>query len=573
MKRIAAGILFALSVSAAVAQAPPPVPTLPDTQRLTTYSISASTCACSVNFALYGDSTDYANWLQVWVNGVQMAQSGNWTITSPTGPLATIPRPITDAVLTFTAAQTGTVQIVGARRPRRLSQFTENRGVAARDLNQAVTDLVAENREQWDALLRSITAPPGDTAPSLLLPPVSARASKYFGFDANGSPVALVGTGGSGGNVTGPAGATNNDFACFNGTTGLVIKDCGLALPMSLGNGGTGQTTAAAARGPSGLNIDQFTPKGDTNYTILSTDRTVGTNATLTAARTWTLPAANSVNPGQTVTVSDYANGVTSTNTLTIQRAGSDTIIAGTSPSTSVAINVSGGRFDFRSDGVSKWSAAAITSGSASGQLVNLLSFGAKCDGSTDDSTAIQTWLNALPTAGKGIIPAGLTCLTSGIITVPTGAYWGMSGATLKAKNSAAGNTCICFSASDQLSTGPSHAGAFGGTFDGNKANRTSTGASYVYINAATDIVLQNNFFINAPSGKTAFQSAAIPRTAFPAEFALKTSTSIPAAGTASLYSAPTALPSLMDLSRAPSPLRAMASTSSPTRSPTRTTT
>jgi hypothetical protein len=66
---------------------------------------------------------------------------------------------------------------------------------------------------------------------------------------------------------------------------------------IGLTYGGTGQATAAAARGSSGLNIDEMTTPtsaGDTNYTILNTDRfvAIGTNA-LTAARTWTLPAAS----------------------------------------------------------------------------------------------------------------------------------------------------------------------------------------------------------------------------------------------------------------------------------------
>ena len=42
--------------------------------------------------------------------------------------------PISNAQVTFTAAQTGTIEIVGARRPRRLSQFSENKGVTAHDL-------------------------------------------------------------------------------------------------------------------------------------------------------------------------------------------------------------------------------------------------------------------------------------------------------------------------------------------------------------------------------------------------------------------------------------------------------
>jgi hypothetical protein len=91
---------------------PAPVPALPDAERRTSYSITASQCSCTVNFALFGDSTDYQSWIEVWLNG-QMANYNDpalgWTITSPTGPLSTIARPITDGVLTFNLPQTGTV--------------------------------------------------------------------------------------------------------------------------------------------------------------------------------------------------------------------------------------------------------------------------------------------------------------------------------------------------------------------------------------------------------------------------------------------------------------------------------
>jgi hypothetical protein len=82
----------------------------------------------------------------------------------------------------------------------------------------------------------------------------------------------------------------------------------------------------AAARSSSLLNVDSFTGHGDSIYTILATDRTVGTNAAFTASRTWTLPAANAVNPGQEIVVADYQGTVTGTNTLVVSRAGSDTI-------------------------------------------------------------------------------------------------------------------------------------------------------------------------------------------------------------------------------------------------------
>jgi hypothetical protein len=181
----------------ALAQAPPPVPALPDTERRTAYTISASTCRCSVGFALYGDGTDYQNWVEVFINGVAVGfndPSSGWVISSSTGPLGSIPRPISDAVLTFNNAQTGTVQIVGARHPRRLTQFDESRGVAARDINQAITDIVAQNREAWDKINdvtgRALLSQPGNTLGPLPAP--AACANMVIGFDATGlNPVCV----------------------------------------------------------------------------------------------------------------------------------------------------------------------------------------------------------------------------------------------------------------------------------------------------------------------------------------------------------------------------------------------
>lgn len=192
-----------LSAALSFAQAPPPVPALPDSERRTQYSISGTTCACSVGFALYGSGADVDSWLEVWVAGTRYLSTDplhGWGLTSATGSLATIPRPVTDAVLTFTAVQTGIVQIVGAERPRRLSQFQENRGVAARDLNQALTDIIAQNRETWDKINdvtgRGFFAPPGS---------VGGIVTGPFGV------------------ISGPLPSTDRALARWNGTSGAAL--------------------------------------------------------------------------------------------------------------------------------------------------------------------------------------------------------------------------------------------------------------------------------------------------------------------------------------------------------------
>jgi len=116
-------------------------------------------------------------------------------------------------------------------------------------------------------------------------------------------------------------------------------------------HGGTGQGGAAAARGSAGLDIDELTGHGDSAYTILSTDRVVATNAAFTAARVWTLPAASAVNAGQRITIIDGQGTVTNANTLTVSRAGTDTIENGTV----VTVGAAYGGVTLISDGVSKW--------------------------------------------------------------------------------------------------------------------------------------------------------------------------------------------------------------------------
>jgi hypothetical protein len=182
------------SIATSFAQVPAPVPALPDAERRTSYSISASTCGCNVNFALFGDAIDVGNWIEVFVNGVLIPQAGNWNLTSPSGPIANLSRPITDAVLTFTAAQTGTVQIVGARRPRRTSQFQESQPVPTRNFNQTFSDIIATQRELWDKTNdftgRGVFAPPGETLK--LLPVLASRQNMGACFDSGGNLTSCV---------------------------------------------------------------------------------------------------------------------------------------------------------------------------------------------------------------------------------------------------------------------------------------------------------------------------------------------------------------------------------------------
>jgi len=107
------------------------------------------------------------------------------------------------------------------------------------------------------------------------------------------------------------------------------------------------------------------TARGDAAYTILTTDRLIGVTAALTAPRTFTLPAASAYPTARVLSVVDEAGGVTSSNTLTIARAGSDTI----NGATSVVMKTANSAVSLESDGSSKWTMVsnALTAAQACG--------------------------------------------------------------------------------------------------------------------------------------------------------------------------------------------------------------
>jgi hypothetical protein len=294
------------------------------------------------------------------------------------------------------------------------------------------------------------------------------------------------------------------------GAAGGVLMSTGtttcpaFSVPVPVASGGTGGIIPAAARSSSGINVESYTAHNDSNYTILATDRTVGTSAAFTAARTWTLPAASSVNAGQTITVADYFGGVSSVNKLTIQRAGSDTIDG----VNSVVINSAYGRYEFRSDGTSKWS--AVTTGGSSSALPwrSPLDYGAACNGTTDDRTALQAWLNALPNTYTGFVPPGRTCAwanggsgLSGLLFVKSNTAIIAPGATFKLLSTAPLNSGLMLTDPTQgTAAGPTNVRIWGLNLDGNKTARgctttpgpTQCSAATLYAVSAQDVWIDN---------------------------------------------------------------------------------
>lgn len=103
------------------------------------------------------------------------------------------------------------------------------------------------------------------------------------------------------------------------------------------------------------LEITKVMTGPNANADISADSRVVLVASALTAARVYTLPAASAVNPGEPIDIFDLAGGVSPTNTLTIQRAGTDTVNGGTS----AVVALARGGIRLVSDGVSKWVSAA----------------------------------------------------------------------------------------------------------------------------------------------------------------------------------------------------------------------
>lgn len=140
-------LVLGLSTAPALAQAPPPIPILPDSNRTVTYSISSSTPQVQVPFAVYGDCSD----IQVTINNVFVPlPTSLWNCASQSGlPINTLPLPITDMVVNFTPALTsGPVTIAGAWHPRNLTIPTAP-GISRREYEQAVNTIMAGERELY----------------------------------------------------------------------------------------------------------------------------------------------------------------------------------------------------------------------------------------------------------------------------------------------------------------------------------------------------------------------------------------------------------------------------------------
>jgi hypothetical protein len=124
--------------------------------------------------------------------------------------------------------------------------------------------------------------------------------------------------------------ANNGTLYVTSGGASSGVKFASVAASSLIGLRYLQDGTNAPVWGNPGLG------EGDQNVSLLPTLSSgnhvllVYTTATLTAARTWTLPDPTTIAPGATIIIADLAGGVSATNMLSVQRHGTEHINGGT---------------------------------------------------------------------------------------------------------------------------------------------------------------------------------------------------------------------------------------------------
>lgn len=213
------------------------------------------------------------------------------------------------------------------------------------------------------------------------------------------------------------------------GSGSFSAADALVASFFRTGNAGTGDMTSTNNGSDfanyltvlTNLHVEGATGHGDSIYSILATDKFVYTNATFTASRTWTLPAANAVNPGHRVDIADLQATLTSTNTLILSRAGTDTIydVADGSAVTSITLSHAREGAALISDGSSKWFVVTrrrshilpdVTANLTAGFTATSFSAGTKSSGTFTPDPVNGNFQHATNGGAHTLAPPSSTC-------------------------------------------------------------------------------------------------------------------------------------------------------------------
>ena len=151
---------------------------------------------------------------------------------------------------------------------------------------------------------------------------------------------------------------TDTELSYVSGVTSAIQTQINAKEPsfsvLPINKGGTNAITAAAAR--VSLNVESRSTFSNANYTVLSTDRYVAQNGTMTAPRTLTLPLASSMNAGQLLIIIDESGTLSATNSLNIVATGGNLI----NGQASTLLKTPYGITRLYSDGASGWHDAVL---------------------------------------------------------------------------------------------------------------------------------------------------------------------------------------------------------------------
>ena len=128
---------------------------------------------------------------------------------------------------------------------------------------------------------------------------------------------------------------------------------------VTVAHGGTGAKTVPTAR--TALGLSGIVTSGDSNHTITAAEcPVIFLAANLTAARTWTLPLASSVEAGRKLIIAD-GGGINGANTLTVQRQSSDSFLGVGVAANAIVLPIQYSTITVISDGATNWFLVAKT--------------------------------------------------------------------------------------------------------------------------------------------------------------------------------------------------------------------
>jgi hypothetical protein len=173
----------------------------------------------------------------------------------------------TGSVTLVATAGTDNITIVGAKNIQRTTDFTTGGDLFANTLNDELDNQTIFIQQVAETAERALKAPVTDpTDIAMTLPAKTDRASKYLGFDSNGNPVATSGTGTTVVSTamepvvsaaTLAAGRTNFGLGSIATQAASAVAITGGSITgitdLAIADGGTGASTAAAARTNLGL--------------------------------------------------------------------------------------------------------------------------------------------------------------------------------------------------------------------------------------------------------------------------------------------------------------------------------